>query len=91
MEKEFLDLDAHRLDHDWSWSQLAEAMHDAGIEFAARTLHYLCKRQPADAHARDRTLHKVRKYLAYVAAAEKRAADRRRRKAAAAAAREVNQ
>ena len=97
MDQLFIDLNTHRVEHDWTWHQLADAMATAGVPFSPRTLHYLCKRQPEDACARDRTLHRIRKYLAHVRAAaaaaaeaDQRTADRRARRARRArAAREV--
>jgi len=76
-EPEFAELDAHRLEHDWTWEELAAAMERARTPVAARTLHYLCKRLPEDGHALDRTLYKIRKYLEGVRVADKRAAARR--------------
>jgi hypothetical protein len=78
-DPEFAELDAHRLEHDWTWDELAADMARANATVSARTLHYLCKRLPPDAHALDRTLYKIRKYLERVRAGEKRAEVRRRK------------
>ncbi len=78
-DPEFAELEAYRLDHDLTWDELAADMARVAITIPARTLHYVCKRLPADGHAQDRTLHKIRKYLAHVRAAEARAATRRRK------------
>jgi hypothetical protein len=65
MLPEYAILVDRRLAHDWTWQQLADDVHDrAGIQISARTLHYLTKHD--DVHARDRTLHKIRQYLAAI-------------------------
>jgi hypothetical protein len=60
---ELEQLNAIRLDRDWSIPKLAAAMGKAGYPVSARTLHYLLTgigtHQPYD-----RTLHKIRNYLA---------------------------
>jgi hypothetical protein len=78
-EPEFSELDLIRLDHDWTWEELAADMARADVVISPRTLHYLCKRLPVNGHALDRTVHKIRKYLAHVRAAEQRAARRGRK------------
>jgi hypothetical protein len=83
MEPEFTELDTIRLDHDWTWDELAADMARAQAPVNARTLHFLCKRLPVNGHALDRTMHKIRKYLAHVRAVEARAAARARRKVTA--------
>ncbi len=77
-QPEFDELNTHRLEHDWTWEQLAFEMARADLSLSARTLHYVCKRLPPDGHALDRTLYKIRKYLELVRAADKRAARRRK-------------
>lgn len=72
---EYAELDAYRLEKDWSWAQLAEAMKAAGAPVTAANLHFLCtravagkmtpvKRQPKQ--PQDRTIYKIRKFLGYV-------------------------
>lgn len=79
-EPEFAELDALRLDRDWTWLELSNDMKRIiGAEVSPRTLHFLCRRLPVNGHALDRTMHKIRKYLAHVRAAEKRAEARRRK------------
>ena len=84
MVPELAQLDERRLAHDWTWQQLADDMAErAAVVIAPRTLHYLIKH--VEAHARDRTLHKIRKYIATIdaeAANDRRRANRRRRAAA---------
>ena len=64
---ELQELDRIRLAHDWSWSELAEQMSAASFPVAMRTLHYLVKgTKGTHAHdPNDRTLHKIRQYLAH--------------------------
>jgi hypothetical protein len=78
-QPEFDELNTHRLEHDWTWDELAAAMARADLPVSARTLHYVCKRLPPDGHALDRTLFKIRKYLERVRVADKRAEARRRK------------
>jgi hypothetical protein len=61
---ELAELDAYRLDHDLTWAQLAAEMAKADLPMSPRTLHYLVKRAPVDAKPLDRTLHKIRVFLA---------------------------
>ena len=67
LSPELQDLDAIRISNDWSWVQLSIAMAAAGFPVASRTLHYLVKGAGGDAvhEPRDRTLYKIRKFLAY--------------------------
>ena len=74
----FAALEIHRLDRDWTFDQLAAAMKRAGSPIPMRTLHYLLKQAPRNVRPRDRTMHKVRRYLEHV-----RENDRRRRAARA--------
>jgi hypothetical protein len=58
------ELDAIRLDHDWTFAVLADRMAAAvGVRFAPRTLYYLLKRLPPAAEPHDRTVHKIQTYL----------------------------
>jgi hypothetical protein len=52
-----------RLQNDWTWEQLAEEMnrHTKGAPMSPRTLHFVVT---YDAKPRERTLHKIRLYLA---------------------------
>lgn len=85
MLPEFEELDRLRLERDWTFAELAADMaRVTGNRMVPRTLHYLCKRAPLDATPRDRTLHKVRRYL-------ERARQRARRRAAAARRRQTPQ
>jgi hypothetical protein len=63
--KELRELNAIRLDHDWTWAELSAAMAKAHVEISPRTLHHLIK-GPAAGKPFDRTLHKVRLFLAHV-------------------------
>lgn len=62
---ELAALEGYRLDQDWTWTRLAANMAGAGQPVPMRTLHYLCKRAPAAHRPLDRTMHKIRKYLAF--------------------------
>jgi len=74
----FAELELHRLDRDWTFDQLAAAMKRAGFKIPMRTLHYLLKQAPKNVRPRDRTMHKINRYLEHV-----RENDRRRRARAA--------
>jgi len=82
---EIAELDAYRLEKDWTWEQLSAAMGRANIPMSPRTLHYLIKRAPADAKPLDRTLHKIRKFLVAMHEADRRRQSRQKaaRRAAA--------
>lgn len=43
---------------------MSASMTDAELPVSPRTLHYLIKRAGADAHALDRTVYKIKKYVA---------------------------
>lgn len=64
-------LNAIRLRNDWSIRELRNAMHDAGVRVSSRTLQYLIT--PTSSNDRhiptDRTLYKIRVYLAHQAGA----------------------
>jgi hypothetical protein len=79
-EPEFAELNAYRLERDWTWPELAADMERHRVGVSPRTLHYVCKRMPADGHALDRTLHKIRKYLVIARASLKRSEARRSRR-----------
>lgn len=79
---ELAKLDAIRLDRDWSMRELAIAMDRHGCGISPRTLHYLLREHTTTAKPFDRTLHKIRVYLAHVRDLDKR--NRRRRKQTAA-------
>ena len=57
---ELVALSAYRIARDLSWSQLAAEMKREGADVAFRTLHSCCRHDAI----RDRTLFKVRKFLA---------------------------
>jgi hypothetical protein len=80
MTPECAELDLIRLEHDWTWEQLAADMEKRGIKLSVRTLHYNIKRAPADVVPLDRTLYKIRQYLKLVKAAKARAGRRHRRR-----------
>jgi hypothetical protein len=61
---ELAELDAYRLDHDLTWDQLAQEMAKADLPMSPRTLHHLVKRAHPDTKPLDRTLHKIRVFLA---------------------------
>lgn len=67
---ECAELDAYRLENDWTFEQLASAMKltrlgpRGGTCFIPmRTLHYLLKQMPPNAAPRERTLYKMREFL----------------------------
>jgi hypothetical protein len=79
---ECLELDAVRLQKNWTWAELAEQMKRVDLAMSPRTLHYIVKRMPPDATPRDRTLFRIRKFLEHVRASrarQQRRASRRRR------------
>jgi hypothetical protein len=55
-------LEAIRLDQDWSYRELAADMRRARIVVSDKTLQSLLRYRPKRPY--DRTLHKIRKYLA---------------------------
>jgi len=61
-------LNEYRLDHDYTFEQLADAMEKAGFALSPRTLHYVLKRMKPDGVPHDRTLHRIRRFLESVAA-----------------------
>jgi hypothetical protein len=79
---EIAALDAYRLEHDWTFDQLAEAMDRAHCAIPARTLHYLLKRLPRDAKPLDRTIFKIKKFLKLMQQSEARRAARAAKPAA---------
>jgi hypothetical protein len=60
---EIAALNTFRLEHDWTFDQLAAEMARAKCPIPSRTLHYLIKRSPRDARPLDRTLFKIVKFL----------------------------
>lgn len=76
-------LDAYRLDRDWTFKQLAEAMARAGVQMSPRTLHYLVKQKGVHTNTQDRIAHKLRKYMRHVARSKKDAARVRTKRSAA--------
>jgi hypothetical protein len=56
-------LDNYRIERDWSFEELATAMKRHKCVISKRTLHYLCKRLPAEANPLDRTVYKIKKFL----------------------------
>jgi hypothetical protein len=82
---ECVELDAIRLDRDWTWAQLAAAMKRAGVDVSPRTLHYILKRAPEDSKPLDRTLYKIRKFLKHIRATERRRLSRHKTVAQSAA------
>ena len=65
MLPDYFALNLVRLDNDWSYQTLANKMAEAGVGIPFRTLHYLLTHDDKGARSRDRTLHKVRKFLRY--------------------------
>lgn len=55
-------LDALRLANDWSFRQLSADMARAGVKASAQTLHQVLTDRTSKPY--DRTLHKIRLYLA---------------------------
>lgn len=76
LPREFAELDAYRLEKDWSWNDLSRAFIRARIDFPLRTLAHLV-RTAGYTKPRDRTVYKIRKFLIWAeendAAAFKRA------------------
>jgi hypothetical protein len=73
---EMAELEAYRLDRDWSWIKLSEAMAKRGVKMSPRTLYHLLKRAHPDERPHDRTLHKIRLYLKRTEAERRRFAER---------------
>lgn len=57
----FRRLNAHRLEHDLSFPDLAAEMRKAECRIGTRTLHTLLTKD--DQKPRDRTLYKIQKFL----------------------------
>jgi hypothetical protein len=73
-------LATYRLEHDLSFDQLAAQMSGAGYAIRARALHLLLTNR-VRTQPRERTIYKIRQFLANVADPKKprrRAAQRRR-------------
>lgn len=80
---EFEELREYRNVHDWTWDQLVADMKRAGVVVSARTVAYLCDPRHLDVRPLDRTLYKIRKYLATIrrpTTRDKVRADKRRRR-----------
>jgi hypothetical protein len=75
---EYEELDAYRLQKDWTFEELAQAMARVGVHMSPRTLHYLVKRSKPGSHPLDRTLFKINTYLEHVRAAKRRRRPTRR-------------
>ena len=67
---EYAELDAYRLEKNWTWAQLSGAMRDADAPLSGRTLYHLCKRAHSDERPLDRTIYNIRKFLAHVRATD---------------------
>jgi hypothetical protein len=65
MLPEYFALNLVRLDNDWSFHILSDKMAEAEAFIPWRTLHYLLTHEDSGERSRDRTLHKVRKFLKY--------------------------
>ena len=63
---EFEELNRLRFERDWTFGQLADAMREAKFPVHESTLHQLMN--GTTAAPRDRTLYKVRQFLARIAA-----------------------
>jgi hypothetical protein len=61
--REIDELNAIRLDRDWSYQELADDMEAAGHGVPSKTLHALLTQRPKPY---DRTLYKIRKYLEHL-------------------------
>jgi hypothetical protein len=68
MSPECYALNKLRLDRDWSFRTLAGKMKQAGVPIPWRTLNYLLTHEDMQVRVRDRTEHKLRKFLAYAKA-----------------------
>jgi hypothetical protein len=72
MLREVRLLNQLRLEHNLTYQAVADAMKAIGYPLAARTIHQLIKNPNVTPN--ERTLFKIRKYLAYVKDGEERAA-----------------
>lgn len=66
MLPEYEQLHQLRLDRDWTFKQLSDAMQQFGLPLAPRTLNYLLTHETRQQRTRERTAHKVRQFLARV-------------------------
>jgi hypothetical protein len=73
-ETDLQRLNRLRLDRDWTYEQLADDMARRGLQVPSRTVYALLTNPPAKPY--ERTLHKIRCYLAAVDAASAKAAAR---------------
>jgi hypothetical protein len=62
---EYEELDAYRLEKDWSWDELSRATVRARCGLPIKTLHHLIRRAQIMV-PRDRTLYKIRKFLIWI-------------------------
>lgn len=67
---EYAELNAYRLEKNWTWRQLAAAMSEADAPLSHRTLYHLLKRAHVDERPLDRTIYNIRKFLAHVRATD---------------------
>jgi hypothetical protein len=58
-------LDAIRLRDDWTWAELSADMDAAHAKIPPRTLHHLVKHADTITEPHDRTIYKLKTYLAY--------------------------
>jgi hypothetical protein len=66
MFPEYAALEALRLDQDWTYTQLAQAMRKCGLVLSHRTLNYLLTNEGAQSRVHARTRHKIRRFLELV-------------------------
>jgi hypothetical protein len=65
MLPECLAINTLRLERDWSWKALADVMAEADVRMSWRTVHYLLTQDATQPRARDRTRHKLQKFVRY--------------------------
>jgi hypothetical protein len=66
MLPECVTINTLRLDRDWSWKTLAHMISQANdVPIAWRTVHYLLTQPDTPTRARDRTLHKLKKFVVW--------------------------
>lgn len=75
-------LATYRLEHDLSFDQLANRMAEAGYAMRGRALHLLLTNR-LRSQPRDRTLYKIRQFLASVAVPRRDKSRRRTSRSAA--------
>jgi len=70
MTPEVEALNAYRIEKDWSFQQLSQAMTNVGCAISRSTLYELCVRNPEGRRHFDRTDFKIRRFLNIIRARE---------------------